>query len=305
MNKPANIIIDCRPAIASDTDDVMELVRTIWDGDDYIPFVWKNWLADSHGLLAVGEYDSHVVGLGKLTRISSSDWWLEGLRTHPEYQGRGIANQIFDFLISTWLRIGQGTVRLATHSENYAVHHMCEKKGFKRRLEIVIYNASPLAEQTNGFQKILPGEEERVFQIFSKSRLMKLNGNLMDIGWTWTAPSLSIIGKTIEQGLAWWWFSPDKRNDNLSSSTKPQGLLLLTLDEEIPEGPPHAKIQGIHCSKNHLIDLLKDYRRLVGHNGYLSAGWNVANHIELVKAAVFSNFVPSWDRSLFIYARSI
>jgi len=68
---------------------VLELTRTIWEGDDYVPHVWGEWLADPQGLLAVAEHQGRVLGLGKLTRLSEDDWWLEGLRTHPNTKGGG------------------------------------------------------------------------------------------------------------------------------------------------------------------------------------------------------------------------
>ena len=45
--------VACRPARQSDTVDVMELTRTIWEGEDYVPQVWASWLADRRGRLAV------------------------------------------------------------------------------------------------------------------------------------------------------------------------------------------------------------------------------------------------------------
>ena len=70
----------CRPVLPKDTPDVLELTRWIWGGHDYIHLVWADWLKDTEGLLTVAEYGGHVVGLYKLTRLSPSEWWLEGLR---------------------------------------------------------------------------------------------------------------------------------------------------------------------------------------------------------------------------------
>jgi hypothetical protein len=36
--------IVCRPALPKDTPDVMELTRTIWEGEDYVPKVWGSGL---------------------------------------------------------------------------------------------------------------------------------------------------------------------------------------------------------------------------------------------------------------------
>jgi ribosomal protein S18 acetylase RimI-like enzyme len=90
-----------------DTPEVMELTRTIWDGEDYVPHVWWEWFLDPRGLLAVAEYGGMVVGLGKLTQLSERDWWMEGLRVHPDFERRGIASHLNDsigLLAEKWSR---------------------------------------------------------------------------------------------------------------------------------------------------------------------------------------------------------
>ena len=95
----------CRPALPKDTPQVLELSGHIWEGHHYIPSVWEDWLGDAHGLLCVVEYGKRMAGFGKLTRLSASQWWLEGLRVHPDFEGRGIASHIHDYLLQYWLQL--------------------------------------------------------------------------------------------------------------------------------------------------------------------------------------------------------
>ena len=125
---------------------MLELSSHIWEGHDYIPFIWQDWLADPNGLLCVVEYGSRIVGFAKLTRLSASQWWLEGLRVHPAYEGRGIASHINDYLLEYWLRHGDGFVRLATSSERVKVHRMCAHRGFVKIGEYSFYGAPVLDE---------------------------------------------------------------------------------------------------------------------------------------------------------------
>jgi len=43
-----------------------------------------------------------VIGLSKLSRLSEQDWWLQGLRVHPEFEGRGVASQLNEALMQVW-----------------------------------------------------------------------------------------------------------------------------------------------------------------------------------------------------------
>ncbi len=97
----------CRPALPADTADVMELTRTIWQGEDYVPAVWAEWLEDCQGWLAVAQYGVHVVGLCKLSRLGAGEWWLQGLRVHPEHEGRGFASRLHDYLMGAWEQAGR------------------------------------------------------------------------------------------------------------------------------------------------------------------------------------------------------
>ena len=120
----------CRPALPLDFPGMLELTSQIWEGDDYVPKVWQAWLIDPEGLLAVAEFKGKVVGLGKLTKLSQQDWWLEGLRVHPQFEGRGVASRIHKYLLDTWEKIGSGTIRFATVSTREPVKHLAQVNGF-------------------------------------------------------------------------------------------------------------------------------------------------------------------------------
>ena len=87
----------CRPALLKDTADMLELTSHIWEGNDYLPQVWAEWLADPEGFLAVAEYGGRVVGIAMLECQQPGEWYLAGLRVHPEMEGRGIAGRLHDY----------------------------------------------------------------------------------------------------------------------------------------------------------------------------------------------------------------
>lgn len=125
MNSQEKLTVVCRPARQSDTQEVMELTSTIWEGDDYVPKVWQDWLADPEGILAVAEHEDRVIGLGKLTLLAPGEWWLEGLRTHPDFEGHGVASHLHEYLLNFWLQNGKGScawqpLLFASRSSTYA-----------------------------------------------------------------------------------------------------------------------------------------------------------------------------------------
>jgi RimJ/RimL family protein N-acetyltransferase len=298
VNQKLSIV--CRPACQEDTAQALALAALIWEGDDYIPYVWEKWLTDRYGLLAVAECQGRIVGLGKLTRHSPGSWWMEGLRTHPEFEGRGIASQIFRYLQYTWQRTGDGILRLATHSENLPIHHICERNGFQRLGELIIYKALPLDQACHTFQPVTAGEMPSVLARLKSSQLFHENLRLLDIGWTWTDPAPEIIQPTLEKGLAWWWQAADEQ--------VPMGLVLVILDPEANEATAQWVIQGLDCPPERLSDLLLDIRRLAfaeaGRTVSRTVSWNLANRPELIQAAEAAGYQRAWDLSLYIYTLS-
>jgi hypothetical protein len=110
---------------------VIEFTRFIWEGHDYIKYVWDEWLADPEGILAVAEYGSHCVGLGKVSLSAPGQWWLE----HAD-----------------------GVARLMTSSKRVKVHHLSEKFGYTKVLEVKEFEASSLEEACTSFRPLQKDE---------------------------------------------------------------------------------------------------------------------------------------------------
>ncbi len=275
----------CRPALAKDTENVLELCSHIWDGGDYIPQVWDEWLADPDGLLGVAELRGRVVGVFKLTKFQEGEWYMEGLRVHPEFQGKGIASHIHDYVVETWRRMGNGIIRLVTHSENVKVHRMCEESGFRRVAEFVPHQAELIQEETNTFALLMLEDSAQALKFISNSPSHALSSGLINLGWVYADPQVKHLHEVIGNKHAWWW------RDGA-------GFISTWEDDDDILRPG---IQLIACQLNDLPDLLLDYRRLMYKIGYTSAGWIAPNKPELLPVLEKTGFQRSWDKSLYIY----
>jgi GNAT superfamily N-acetyltransferase len=280
--------IVCRPALPKDTPDVMELTRTIWDGHDYLPLVWADWLADPQGLLAIAEFGGKIVGTGKLTRLSDQDWWLEGLRVHPQYQGRGIASHLNDYLLGVWLRSGGGTVRLATASHRLQVHHLSKRSGFSKIAEFSAFVAPVIAEATNNFTLVEENEISETLEAALDSQSLGWSAGLMDLGWRWASTRETFLLEAARSGQAWWWRGR-------------RGLLVTWEDEEDQETRPVISLAA--CPAANMAMLLLDYRRLAWKSEYKQASWIAPLHSDLLPVLSECGFQRDWDDTIYIYAR--
>jgi GNAT superfamily N-acetyltransferase len=279
----------CRPGRETDTPDMLELTRTIWDGHDYVPKVWAEWLSDPEGQLAVAEWQGRVVGLGKLTRLSPRDWWLEGLRTHPELEGRGIAARLHEHLLGLWLETGSGTLRLATASFRLPIQHLCERTGFEKMGEFSSFGAPVLAEAVEGFRLLSNADLDEALEMAVKSESLAFSNGLMDLSWRWASPSQAFLAEAAGQGKAWWW------RDR-------QGLLLLTEDTDDDERV-FPIVELLACSKADTQAVLEDYRRLAAAQGFERARWGAPLNPNLLPLLEAAGFRREWDAAVFIYAK--
>ena len=279
-------VVVCRPALPQDTEQVLELCSHIWEGGDYIPKVWEDWLNDPDGLLGVAELGGRVVGTFKLTEFGEEEWYLEGLRVHPDFQELGIAAHIHDYVIETWRRMGRGVLRLTTASHNIKVHHMCERTGFRRIAEFIPYRAPCLPEGTSKFTLLGTDEAQSALECLKNNPVHVLSSGLINLGWVYANPQIKHVQETIQYKHAWWW------RDGA-------GLLSIWEDDEGDKREPGIEL--LACQMSDLPEILDDYRRLMGMIGYNSAGWVAPNRAEAITCLEATGFQRSWDVSLYIF----
>ena len=80
-----------RPMRAADRERVVEISRDIWDGHDYLPRVFDEWLADAGAAFQAAEVDGVVVGVQRLRPIAPGLVWYEGLRVASTHRRQGVA----------------------------------------------------------------------------------------------------------------------------------------------------------------------------------------------------------------------
>jgi GNAT superfamily N-acetyltransferase len=196
----SNPVVVCRPALPSDKTDVLEFTKFIWDGRDYVKYVWDEWLADPQGMLAVAQYGRQCVGLGKISLSAPGQWWLQGLRVDPKFQGMKISSHIQRYLDEWWLEHGDGVVRLMTSSKRPKVHHLSEKFGFTKTLEVKEFEANSLDEPCETFQPLQKNEISSALQMVFGSPVLALGRGLFDRGWDALQPTGDILAAIQGEG---------------------------------------------------------------------------------------------------------
>lgn len=123
----------------SDRNDIIEISRHVWEGHDYLPSVVDQWLQDPNSHFYGVEVQGHIVAVGNLEVIEDGrTGWMEGLRVHPDYRGRGFAKDITWCLVEKAELLGVQRLRYTTSTRNVASLKLAKMTGFSRILRMAV-----------------------------------------------------------------------------------------------------------------------------------------------------------------------
>jgi len=119
-----------RPVRPADRERVVDLTRDIWDGHDYVPRVFDDWVSDSASAFQAIELDGIVVGLQRLRPYAPGLVWYEGLRVASSHRRQGLARHMVQSAIAQAREQDFREMRLATGNPGAA--KLFEEAGFFR-----------------------------------------------------------------------------------------------------------------------------------------------------------------------------
>jgi len=273
----------CRPAQGMDEEAVLQFVRTMFDGDDYVPDVWREWLIEDEGLLAVAVRAGEVAGLGHLADLGWGEFWLEGLRVRPDTQGQGVGSHLHDYFVGRWLASDGEVVRLATNVKRSSVHHMSERTGFHRLFEFGVAamgRASEPAEPGWGPRPLADpvGIADRL------AGSLEASAGLIDLGWRFAMPDPARLASLDSLRLA-----------RLEDGDE---LVLLNIWPQAAE----AQVAAVAGSPEGLLALFDNIRGWMAAAGIETLTWLVPAATDPALAEE-AGFAFESDHSLYVYER--
>jgi GNAT superfamily N-acetyltransferase len=153
--------LNIRIAIMDDIEDIAAISRTTWDGDDYLEKKARRWIRDCS--LYAGELDGIVVGTFRLSPMPDGVLWMEGLRVHTDYRGRGFGRQLGDASFETGKKImGSGSascMEFSTYFKNDESIHISISQGFRVVNRFILMNREGI-ESTAKIERIEPSTKD-------------------------------------------------------------------------------------------------------------------------------------------------
>jgi GNAT superfamily N-acetyltransferase len=167
--------LSLRPVRPADHDRVMEMTKDIWDGHDYLPRVFDDWVSDGSASFQAMEVDGVVVGLQRLRPYAHGLMWYEGLRVASTHRRQGIARAMLDSAIAEAREQGLAEIRLGTGNTDAA--SLFESVGFVRLVDVRWWQA-PRVEGGDPARIPNASEAERLWKSVADSPGLDLYGGV-------------------------------------------------------------------------------------------------------------------------------
>jgi len=165
---------------------VLQISKDIWEGDDYVPEIFDNWIADPYGEFVGLFVENQLIAFGKMTYLTPTDVWLEGLRKDQSAEIKGVGKIFTEYYLNLLSqRHDLTSVRFATYFENYGSIIPAERAGFRRILTCSLKNLELDRKEQLEINRNITNEisyEKFKSYIFSSSYLEKCK-TLSSKGW--------------------------------------------------------------------------------------------------------------------------
>ena len=180
-----------RDGVASDLEQISELCKSIWNGRDFLPTVWNNWISNEIGSFIVVESENQILGVYH-HYILDSDSWLETLRVHEQYRRQGIAQFMIKDYLERSKKLNAVNSRLVTSIKNTASRNLFEKHGFSEVLRSQYCSIELETITTNSMQEEFSIIKDSK-QIYSLLKDSMLDNQLIPLWWRWWQQSDSAL----------------------------------------------------------------------------------------------------------------
>ncbi|SDC26063.1 GNAT family N-acetyltransferase [Geotoga petraea] len=186
-----------RKALIDDRDDINKISEVTWEGHDYLKNIFDKWINEKDSDFSVLEKDGKVIGTIKLTYLQNREYWLEGLRIHPDYQGRGYAKYLTKEYLKKIKNLDFDLVSMATFYTSKSVD-IVKKYGFYLLNSLKIYRINEKKE-INDIKNYEVVENYNDVMFILDSEQLKVRKGYFTFDWTAINASAELIKKLVDR----------------------------------------------------------------------------------------------------------
>ncbi len=284
-----------RPVRESDRAALEAIAAQIWDGEDYLPRVFDEWLSDPQGGFFVAELRGQVLGVAKMTRLAEGEWWMQGLRVDPAVQGQGLGRILHHFLTNQVRQYGVGEVRFSTASSSHAIHHLAQETGFRREMVYPVLHAPALDEPPQGWRALHEDDLLQAWQWLQHSAHFEQACRSLEWNWTFYRITEALLRDRLHAGLVYGWAT--------DANATPDRILIVNPARASDDPPSALKVGYLDAPEATLTEAVRDARRLAAALGRARVRVKPPKpQLDTFKRAGFQR---EWEGEVGLYARNV
>ncbi len=194
-----------RSARPSDKKPLMNFIKDVWGGHDYIPLVWDQWLADESGKMFVVEADGRAVGMNRVRFLEDGSAWFEGARVHPDYRGKGLASMLGENSMRVAAQRGARVFRLTSGSTNRAAHRQIARIKFKETARFSVYEPGKgvRLRPRPGAERMSPDRFGKAVELLRRTREFALGTGVVWHDFTAASLTPDVVRARLREGAVW------------------------------------------------------------------------------------------------------
>lgn len=165
---------------------IIEISSQIWDGEDYVPNVLDDWLADPNGEVIVAIANGRLISFARHSYLLPSYAWFEGARTDPAYRNSGVSQEISRYFLEAAQREGAETIGLSTYIDNEVSIHIIEKNGFHKVASYVYLEAgrdAPVRREGRSSSRVFEVASRDAIPFIRESKFLNAAHGHFPNGW--------------------------------------------------------------------------------------------------------------------------
>jgi ribosomal protein S18 acetylase RimI-like enzyme len=299
--------LEVRAARAEDRDAVLAFCDRIGGEQDYIRWVWEDWLRETpegRATTLVGVLDGRPVSIVHMRMLSEDEAWIEGIRVDPDVRRRGIARVLTSKAMVAARERGAAVVRLFVDASNVASQGLVARFGFTRVAEVVYYSAPALESEPRediGAQFVTAGEVdfERIWAWLEQSNLTPFNGGVEIADWAARAVTEPVLRTHLASGAVW----------QLQGQGAIQALAIATGTAGADEGEGDDSTLEVHYldgASEGIGRLALAMRHIAAKRGLAEVELWLPDLLILADAMAGAGYTrPEGDEVMYLYARQL
>jgi RimJ/RimL family protein N-acetyltransferase len=246
-----------RKVTQEDKERVLEISSKIWEGHDFIKYVFDEWVKDSEGEFTLGEKDGIVVGYAKYTRLNDQDVWLEGVRVDEKYANQGFGKAITQYYMSKAKAEGTATISLSAHIDSRESIKIVENMGFKKDGYFTtgckeFNNTTSTAPASKTAINIM--STATAWDLVTRGNAYYMSNGYISYGWTFRKITYELIERLVKE----------KRVYGILREGKVSSVMILTENSHMDGGLNIGFIDGDMAPMKELVEFAEQQALKLG-----------------------------------------